>query len=366
MDNTRYMKIVLFYHSLVSDWNHGNAHFLRGITTELVKMGHDVKVFEPEDGWSYTQLIKNRGKKALTEFQEVYPSLSANFYNSKSDYNDDLKDAELVIVHEWNTPELVKDIGEKKKKYNYNLLFHDTHHRSVTAEEEMKEYDLTNYDGVLAFGNVIQQIYLDKGWTQKAWTWHEAADTNLFKPPTQPVTKKGDVVWIGNWGDDERTEELKEFLIEPVKELGLKTAMYGVRYPKNALDMLEDAGIQYGGYIPSYKVPALFAQFRMTVHIPRRPYTQALPGIPTIRPFEAMACGIPLVSAPWNDCEHLFREGSDYRMVNNGKEMKKWMVRLMNVEETAEDLIKSGFETVQNEHTCRHRAKELIDIYESI
>jgi len=34
------MKIVMFYHSLVSDWNHGNAHFLRGVASELVARGH--------------------------------------------------------------------------------------------------------------------------------------------------------------------------------------------------------------------------------------------------------------------------------------------------------------------------------------
>ncbi|MGH8174867.1 MAG: glycosyltransferase, partial [Steroidobacter sp.] len=46
------MKFVLFYHSLVSDWNHGNAHFLRGVVSELLARGHAVDVYEPENGWS--------------------------------------------------------------------------------------------------------------------------------------------------------------------------------------------------------------------------------------------------------------------------------------------------------------------------
>ena len=48
------------------------------------------------------------------------------------------------------------------------------------------------------------------------------------------------------------------------------------------------------------------------MHVPRGPYAEALPGIPTIRVFEALACGIPLVSAPWDDCEGLFQPGRDY------------------------------------------------------
>ncbi len=51
------MKIVLFYHSLLSDWNHGNAHFLRGIVQELKVRGHEVLVFEPENAWSRQNLI---------------------------------------------------------------------------------------------------------------------------------------------------------------------------------------------------------------------------------------------------------------------------------------------------------------------
>ena len=35
------MRIVLFVHSLVSDWNHGNAHFLRGVVRELLARGHE-------------------------------------------------------------------------------------------------------------------------------------------------------------------------------------------------------------------------------------------------------------------------------------------------------------------------------------
>ena len=40
------MRFVLFCHSLLSDWNHGNAHFLRGVVTELCERGHLVDVYE--------------------------------------------------------------------------------------------------------------------------------------------------------------------------------------------------------------------------------------------------------------------------------------------------------------------------------
>ena len=48
-----------------------------------------------------------------------------------------------------------------------------------------------------------------RGWARRAWTWHEAADTRVFRPLAEPRAPRGDLVWIGNWGDDERTAELQ-------------------------------------------------------------------------------------------------------------------------------------------------------------
>ncbi len=353
------MKIVLFYHSLLSDWNHGNAHFLRGIVQELKVRKHQVQVFEPENGWSLQNLVNEYGEEKLTELQKYYPGLETNFYNlAYLDLDSILKEADLVLVHEWNDHELVKKIGEHRANNNYKLLFHDTHHRAVTEKKNMAAYDLTNYDGVLAFGEVIRKIYLQEQWTKKAWTWHEAADDSVFYPRTK-TENAGDLVWIGNWGDEERTAELHEFLINPVKELGLKAKIYGVRYPEHALKSLADAGIEYGGWLPNYKAPEEFARYQVTVHVPRRPYVEALPGIPTIRPFEALSCGIPLITAPWEDAEHLFSPGQDFLVARNGEEMKKLLQTVLNDENKAAELAAHGLKTINQRHTCAHRVTEL-------
>src|SRR5690606_36885603 len=123
-----------------------------------------------------------------------------------------LDGADLVLVHEWNTPALVARLGRHRSEgAPYRLLFHDTHHRIVTAPGEMARFDLRHYDGVLAFGRVIAELYRERGLADRVWTWHEAADVRIFRPI--PVSRKsGDLVWIGNWGDEERTRELREFL----------------------------------------------------------------------------------------------------------------------------------------------------------
>src|SRR5689334_24381583 len=95
------MKIVLFYHSLLSDWNHGNAHFLRGIASELLARGHEVEIYEPRDAWSVQNLIAEYGEAPLYAFAEAYPSLQSIRYDNSLDLEAALDHADLVIVHEW-------------------------------------------------------------------------------------------------------------------------------------------------------------------------------------------------------------------------------------------------------------------------
>ena len=355
------MKIVLFYHSLLSDWNHGNAHFLRGVASELLERGADVRVFEPRDAWSLANLLEAHGEAPLERFREAYPTLESVRYDSNLNLDEALADADLVIVHEWNDPTLVARLGAHRAQGGrYRLLFHDTHHRAVTDRDAMAAYDLSHYDGVLAYGEVIRRLYLREGWARQAWTWHEAADTRVFRPLPSP--KQGDLVWIGNWGDEERTEELHEFLLEPVKALGLSALVCGVRYPESALSALAAARIAYGGWLPNFEVPGVFARFRVTVHVPRRPYASALPGIPTIRPFEALACGVPLVSSPWEDAEGLFTPGEDFLVAKDGAEMKRHLKAILEDENLARSLAEHGRQTILEKHTCAHRVDELLSI----
>jgi spore maturation protein CgeB len=355
------MRFVIFTHSLVSDWNHGNAHFLRGIAGELLDRGHQLRILEPENGWSRLNLLQEHGDTAIRDFHRALPHLRSTFYDATSlDLDQTLDGAEAVIVHEWNDPELVARIGRHRAQHkSYQLFFHDTHHRSVSDPDAMAAYDLAHFDAVLAYGNVIRDKYVANGWARQAWTWHEAACARQFRPIASEQ-KEGDLVWIGNWGGDERADTLREFLIEPVKELGLRAKVYGVRYPAHALRELEDAGIEYGGWLPNYRAPEVFSRYRVTVHIPRRPYVEALPGIPTIRPFEAMACGIPLISAPWNDCENLFRPGQDFLFAQTGAEMVSHLRTVLTTPTTAASLAAHGLETIRNHHTCSHRVDQLL------
>jgi spore maturation protein CgeB len=358
----------LFAHSWISDWNHGNAHFLRGLANELVKMGHEVRCYEERDGWSITNLAGEGGEAvsgAIADFRRAFPDLDVRFYardqSLRAFLNSEMDDADVVIVHEWNPPQLAADILGLRTKFGFRALFHDTHHRAYTSPGEMMRFPLGEFDGVLAFGDAIRRIYADGFGVKRVWTFHEAADTANFSPSSAP--KDTDVAWIGNWGDDERTSELEEFLVRPAAALREhKFAVHGVRYPKDALRRLAESGIEFRGYLPNLRVPKMYARSRVSLHVPRRFYANGLSGVPTIRVFEALAAGSPLVCAPWSDGEGLFRPGQDYICVSDSQSMIAELARLLRDDKARRQLAASGLETIRARHTCAHRAEQLVEI----
>src|SRR3546814_5624158 len=77
------------------------------------------------------------------------------------------------------------------------------------------------------------------------------------------------LVWIGNWGEGERTKELREFLFRPVRALGLDLDVYGVRYHETAKATVRRYGGRYHGWLPNAAAPDVFARHLATVHVPR-------------------------------------------------------------------------------------------------
>ena len=371
---SRRLRIAYFAHAIRSDWNNGNAHFLRGLMRSMGQCGHEVEIFEPGDGWSIENLRQEeKGNDALRQFEAVYPDLRVRTYGVKDVHGAAvaerwraiLRETDVVILHEWNPPELAHGLLKLREDLGFKLLLHDTHHRASSSPEEIRLFGTDRFDGVLAFGEALRAIYRERFNIRRVWTLHEAADTSVFRPMPNRA-KDRDVVWIGNWGDDERSLEICQFLLRPAQELRQHSfAIYGVRYPEQALVALQNSGVKYGGYLPNLDGPSTYAGSRLTLHIPRQQYAGAMAGIPTIRVFEALACGVPLISAPWRDTEQLFREG-DICLVRNSTEAISAIEYLLREERTATDQAQRGLATILSRHTCMHRAEELTEICEEV
>src|SRR5690606_29728971 len=110
------MRFAFYTHSLVSDWNHGNAHFLRGILRELMAFGHEAIALERANSWSRSNLVATQGHAAETRFGEDFPQLVSITYDDDFDHETALADMDVVVVHEWTDPELAARIGKMKRQ----------------------------------------------------------------------------------------------------------------------------------------------------------------------------------------------------------------------------------------------------------
>lgn len=363
------LRLRFFAHSWRSDWNHGNAHFLRGLVDQLRKLGHEVRCYEPETGWSIENLLlEESGRNSIAEFARAFPHLDLRTYSAENFEifaERELRGADVVVVHEWNDPHVVEVILQQRRRLGFRALLHDTHHRAYTNPKEIARLQVREFDGVLAFGEALRRIYLGAFGAIRAWTFHEAADTERFFPFSPRAD--GEINWIGNWGEGERTHELHEFLIQPLAAIRSKrAAVYGVRYPELAQKELSAAEIEYRGYLPNLSAPITYSSSALTLHIPRRCYANGLSGIPTIRMFEAFACGVPLICSPWADLEGLFRVRQDFICVKDGREMSAEIAHLLKDAAAREQLSREALQTITGRHTCLHRARQFEEICEEL
>ncbi len=231
------MKIVYVAHSISSCWNNGNAHFLRGLLRELVRLGHDVVALEERNGWSQRHLVEEQGDGPLLRFRSAFPELEVLAYARASDVLQSVEGADLVIVHEWVDGKVADALSRLRRRgAPFHLYFHDTHHRAITSAAGIARFDLWAFDAILAFGRSLAAVYEDAGFGGRTFVLHEAADTRLFTFEEGGDRRRG-IVWVGNWGDEERSSEITRYLLEPVRESGLPLDVYGVRYSSEGLQV---------------------------------------------------------------------------------------------------------------------------------
>jgi spore maturation protein CgeB len=355
------MKIVFFGRSLLSEFG-DEVHFLRGIAGELSERGSEVIFYEPKQAPG----AESNGATGRL-LQKLYPTLRVEPFDPATfDPAEAVDRASLVLVHELSEPAVVSALGKLRlKSRGWELFFHDTH-RAGLSEKGAPWPDLTGYDGILAGAEALRERYVGAGWARRAFTWHEAADVRIWKPEREPesgvrATALADVIWEEPESGDSSSELWREFLVRPLSALRLGASAFGARYSSAAILELKRAGIDYLGVLPNHQMPEVFRRHRVALHVPSL-RTRDLPGMPSIRFFEALACGVPLVSAPWDDAEDLFRRG-DYVTARGCEQMKATLRDLVCNPALRDAIASRGLETVLARHTCAHRADELLSIW---
>jgi spore maturation protein CgeB len=357
-------RFAFFYPSVISDWNNGNAHFLRGLMRALQARGHDVVCYEQADNWSLTNLLRV-APTAVADFVAQFPDLRFERYELGPGLAtwiyEQLAGADVAIVHEWNPAEVIGLIGRLSAQRGVTAIFHDTHYRVVLNQDDRESLGLDRYAAILAYSPSVAQRYRDLGYG-RVHVLHEAADITVFAP--RPVPTATDVVFVGNYGDGDRSDELEDYIFAVRPKLPeLRYAVYGVRYPEAVVARLNNGlDISYGGWLPNVRVAAIYSSAKIVLHVPRQQYVALLPGTPTIRVFEALASGACLVSLPWSDTDRLFEAGRDYAVAHSPAEMFELLEWLSDDDAARAQFGAHGLQAIRARHTCAHRADQLLGL----
>src|SRR6185312_16304656 len=110
------------------------AHFLRGLMRALQARGHTVSCYEQADNWSLEHLLEEE-PGAIERFERAFPDLRFERYrlgpSLEAWLQDRLRQADVLVVHEWTEPSLVRLLGALGRKLGLRTVFHDTHYRVV-------------------------------------------------------------------------------------------------------------------------------------------------------------------------------------------------------------------------------------------
>ncbi len=267
---SRKLRLAYFAHTIRSDWNNGNAHFLRGLLRALGQLGHDVTAFEPEHEWSVENLLGEPNGKTFAPAicRDVSRTSRFNIRRSNAATRVSGERACAISISSCCTngirPSLRTLCWLAREDLGCKLLFHDTHHRASSSPEQIERFGIQRFDGVLAFGEALRRIYRERFGIERVWTLHEAADTTVFHPI--PCVERDDaMVWIGNWGDGERSREIRDVSASAGGALRRSShtrrcTVCAIR--RRARRHCANTVSSYGGYLPNLDAPALYAHGR--------------------------------------------------------------------------------------------------------
>ncbi|NMC60208.1 MAG: glycosyltransferase [Candidatus Methanofastidiosa archaeon] len=354
------MKIGFFIQSYLADYNFGSAHFLRGLIRELSNLGHSIKIFCPENSWVERKTIELKGNSILSETQVRYPIFSIEKYSPDFlNLGKFLSKLDVVIVNEWTDDKIAKRIGLFGIENNKLVtIYYDTHHRILTATEELQAAGVCFYKKILVLGESVKLSYQRRLNIKNAIVFPEAVDEIMFNK-NKKQRHDGSAVWIGNYGYDERGKNLITSLIG-LKRFGIPVKCYGAGFPKGEIKKLGSASINVHGWIPNIQVPMILSRALISLHIPREPYTAELGGVSTIRPYEASGLAVPLVVISKSPLGYPFVPNLHYKLYSNSEDFLNALPKLMSNYGCLSSMALRANELVVSNHTCRDRALMLL------
>jgi spore maturation protein CgeB len=344
------MKIAILGLSITSTWGNGHATTYRSLVRALSARQHDVLFLERDVEWYANQ-------RDMPEAPFCKVGLYQTLTDLRNQFSGEIRSADLVIIGSY-VPEGVAVAEWVLHDAQAPIAFYDIDTPVTLAKLEAGDYEylspdlIPRFDLYLSFtgGPLLDRMGSRFG-ARMTRPLYCSADSEIYYP--QPDRRLWDLGYIGTYSAD-RHAQFDRMLLAPAKSWSSgRFVVAGSQYPS---DIQWPSNLIRILHLPSSEHRQFYNQQRFTLNLTRGPMVKA--GFsPSVRLFEAAACGTAIISDPWTGLETFFEPGKEILVAASTSEILA-MLRTTSEASIAElgDAARKRF---LSEHTPDHRAAEL-------
>jgi spore maturation protein CgeB len=343
------MKVVFLGLSITSSWGNGHATNYRALTRELVRRGHDVLFCERDVPWYAAQ-------RDLPDPHPVRLCLYSSLADLAERAGADLAGADLVVIGSY-VPDGVAVAGWALARAGGASAFYDIDTPVTLAKLAAGDHEylapelIPRFDLYLSFTGGPTLDRLASLGARRPHAFYCLVDPDAYRPPGEPA--RFDLGYLGTYSED-RQPTVEAFLLEPARRLGhARFAVAGPQYPS---DIHWPSNVEHTEHVPPERHAAFYGAQRFTLNVTRAAMRE-VGYSPSVRLFEAAACGVPILSDRWPGLEEVLEPGTEVAVVDgtddvcailSGGEEERWV-----------EMAARARRRVLAEHTAAHRISQL-------
>ncbi|HET7675899.1 MAG TPA: glycosyltransferase [Gammaproteobacteria bacterium] len=351
------MNIVILGLSITSSWGNGHATTYRGLVRELANQGHEVLFLERDQPWYAAARDLPNPPFGKTQ---LYDSLA----ELDRDHAEAVRTADAVIVGSY-VPEGIA-VGRWVLDAARGLVaFYDIDTPVTLAALEagkcvyLDAELVPRYDLYLSFtgGPILERLQSEFG-ARRTRPLYCAVDPDTYFPEPEP--QRWATGYLGTYSAD-RQPHLQSLLLEAARQRpDSRFVVAGAQYPSQ-IEWPEN--VEHIEHIAPAGHRGFYNAQRYTLNLTRAAMTAAGYS-PSVRLFEAAACGVPVISDWWNGLDTFFAPGREILIADDTVQVLHYLDQLDA--EQAKTIGHRARTRVLSEHTAAHRARELTACLESI
>ena len=345
------MNIVILGLSITSSWGNGHATTFRGLVRELTALGHDVLFLERDVPW----YAENRDLPRPPWGRTV---LYGSVAEMQAEFAEEVQNADAVIVGSY-VPDGIA-VGRWVQQTARGLrAFYDIDTPVTLAALARGDCDylapslIPIYDLYLSFAGGPALTRLENEYHSPcARPLYCSVDPALYFPEDAAIAY--DLGYMGTYSAD-RQPPLEMLLLEPARRRPeSRFAVAGPQYPDS---IAWPANVTRTEHLPPDKHRAFYNSQRFTLNITRADMI-ALGWSPSVRLFEAAACGVPIISDFWPGLDDFFGIGTEILVSRSPEDT---LAILRDMPDAARKQVAAAARVrVLAAHTSAHRASELV------